>query len=188
MSVLQAKHSEWRHGERTVTVTVRKGQARLCFRSEEVFHTRETEAKPKRTWRTEGLSTASKVRRCKDESMVIEASRWSVLQTEATPDSIITHWITLWKQLSEWERLGGRTLHWSISTVCRQHYQLNVWMGTYRLAVDPSFKSFIPGGQETPKNSRVLLQLYECQEQEETLSWLRKLSKSTKWVAIIHTR
>ncbi len=104
MSTLQVKHSEWRHGESTVTVTVRKGQARLCFRSEEALHTRGTVAKPKRTRRTAGLSTASKVRHCKDESMVIEASRWAVFQTEATPDSIITHWITLWKQLSEWER------------------------------------------------------------------------------------
>jgi ribonuclease HI len=120
--------------------------------------------------------------------MVIEASRWAVLQTEATPDSIITHWTTLWKQLSEWERLGGRTLHWAISTACKQHYQLDVLMGTYSLAADPSFKSFIPGGQEIPNDSRVLLQLYECQEQEDPLSWLRKLSKSTKWVAIIHTR
>jgi hypothetical protein len=120
--------------------------------------------------------------------MVIEASRWAVLQTEATPDSIITHWTTSWKQLSEWERLGGRTLHWAISTACQQHYQLDVLMGTYSLAADPSFKSFIPGGQEIPSDSRVLLQLYECQEQEEPLSWLRKLRKSTKWVAIIHTR
>jgi hypothetical protein len=61
-------------------------------------------------------------------------------------------------------------------------------MDTYSLATDPSFKSFIPGGQETPNDSRVLLQLYECQEQEEPLSWMRKHSKSTKWVAIIHTR
>ena len=61
-------------------------------------------------------------------------------------------------------------------------------MGTYSLAADPSFKSFIPGGQEIPSDSRVLLQLYECQEQEEPLSWLRKLSKSTKWVAIISPR
>jgi hypothetical protein len=38
-------------------------------------------------------------------------------------------------------------------------------MGTYNLTDDPSFKSFIPGGQETPNDSRVLLQLYECQEQ-----------------------
>ena len=120
--------------------------------------------------------------------MVIEASRWAVLQTEATPDSIITHWTTLWKQLSEWERLGGRTLHWAISTACQQHYQLDVLMGTCSLTADPSFKSFIPGGQETPSDSRVLLQLYESQEQEEPLLWLHKLCKSTKWVAIVHTR
>jgi hypothetical protein len=119
--------------------------------------------------------------------MVIEESRWTVLQTESTPDSIITHWTTLWKQLSEWKHLGGRTLHWTISTVCQQHYQLNVLMGTYRLATNPSFKSFIPGGHETPNDSRVLLQLYECQEQEESLSWMRKFSKSTKWVVIIHS-
>ena len=188
MSALQAKHSEWRHGERTVTVTVRKGQARLCVSPEETLHTRRFRAKPKCTRRTAGLRTTSKAQHCKDENMVIEASRWAVLQTEATPDSIITHWTTLWKQLSEWERLGGRTLHWAISTACKQHYQLDVLMGTYSLAADPSFKSFIPGGQEIPNDSRVLLQLYECQEQEDPLSWLRKLSKSTKWVAIIHTR
>jgi hypothetical protein len=81
--------------------------------------------------------------------MVIETSRWVVLQTETTLESIITHWITLWKQLSEWERLGGRTLHWAISTVCQQHYQLDVLMGTYSLVDDPSFKSFIPGGHAT---------------------------------------
>jgi hypothetical protein len=61
-------------------------------------------------------------------------------------------------------------------------------MDTYNLTTDPSFKSFISGSQETQKDSRVLLQLYECQEQEESLSWLHKLSKSTKWVVIIHTR
>jgi hypothetical protein len=134
------------------------------------------------------MSTTSKVQHCKDENMVIEESRWAVLQTEAIPDSIITRWTTLWKQISEWERLGGRTLHWAISTTCQQHYQLDVLMGTYSLAADPSFKSFIPGGQESPNDSRVLLQLYECQEQEESLSWLCKLSKSTKWVAIINVR
>jgi hypothetical protein len=120
--------------------------------------------------------------------MVIEASRWTLLQTEATPDSIITHWITLWNQLSEWEHSSGRTLHWAISTDCKQHYQLDMLMGTYNLTTDPSFKSFISDGQETQNDSRVLLKLYECQEQEESLSWLRKLSKSTKWVVIIHTR
>ena len=107
--------------------------------------------------------------------MVITTSRWVVFQTETTPDSVITHWITLWKQLSEWERLGGRTLHWAISTACQQHYQLDVLMGTCSLTADPSFKSFIPGGQETPSDSRVLLQLYESQEQEEPLLWLHKL-------------
>ena len=96
--------------------------------------------------------------------------------------------VTSWKQLSEWERLGGHTLHWAISTACQQHYQLDVLMGTCSLTADPSFKSFIPDGQETPRDSRVLLQLYECKEQEEPLSLLRKLCKSTKWVAIIHTR
>ena len=110
-------------------------------------------------------STTSKVRYCKDESMVIEASRWTVLQTETTPDSVITHWITLWKKLSEWEHLDG-----------------------HNLTADPSCKSFIPDGQETPRDSRVLLQLYECQEQEESLLCLCKLCKSTKWVTIIHTR
>ena len=40
MSALQTKHSEWRHRERTVTVTVRKDQARLCFSSKEALHTR----------------------------------------------------------------------------------------------------------------------------------------------------
>jgi hypothetical protein len=84
MSALQVNHSERRHGERTVTVTVRKDQARLCFSSEEALHTRGTAAKPKRTRRTAGMSTTSKVRHCKDDSMVIEASRWAVLQTEAT--------------------------------------------------------------------------------------------------------
>ena len=101
--------------------------------------------------------------------MVIESSRWVVLQTETTPDLVITHWITLWNQLSEWEHLGGHTLHWAISTVCQQHYQRDVLMGTCSLTSDPSFKSFIPVGQETPLDSRILLQLYECQEQEEPL-------------------
>ena len=36
--------------------------------------------------------------------------------------------VTSWKQLSEWERLGGRTLQWAISTACQQHYQLDVLM------------------------------------------------------------
>jgi hypothetical protein len=120
--------------------------------------------------------------------MVVEVSRWAVLQTETTPDSVITHWISLWKKLSEWERLGGRTLRWAISTACQQHYQLDVLMGAYSLSADLSFKSFIADGQETTSDSRVLLQLYECQEHEEPLSWLLKLWKSTKWVAIIHTR
>ena len=118
--------------------------------------------------------------------MIIETSRWTLFLTETTPDSIIVHWTTLWKQISEWER--GCTLHWAVSTTCQHHYQLDVLMGTYNLTDDPSFKSFIPGGQETLNDSRVLLQLYEYQEQEETLSCLRKFSKSTKWVAIIHTR
>ena len=99
--------------------------------------------------------------------MVVEVSRWAVLQTETTPDSVITHWI---------------------STACQQHYQLDVLMGAYSLAADLSFKSFIADGQETTSDSRVLLQLYECQEHEEPLSWLLKLWKSTKWVAIIQTR
>ena len=167
MSSLQDKHSEWRHGERTVIVSVRKGQDRLCLGSDDALHTRGTAANPKRTRRTAG-SVTSIVRYCKNESMVIEASRWVVLQTETTPDSVITHWITSWKKLSEWERSGGRTLHWPISTAC-QHYQLDVHMGDCSLTSDPSFKSFIAGGQETPIESRVLLQLYECQEQEEPL-------------------
>ncbi len=97
MSALQAKHSEWRHGVSTVTVTVQKGQARLCFRSEETLHTRRTVAKPTHTRRTTGLNTVSKVQHWKDEIMVIETSRWTLFLTETTPDSIITHWTTLWK-------------------------------------------------------------------------------------------
>jgi hypothetical protein len=125
---------------------------------DETLSTRGTVSKPKRTRKMAG-STTSKDRHWKDESMVIEASRWAVLQTETTPDSVITHWITSWKQLAEWERLGGHTLHWAVSTACQQHYQLDVLMSVYSLTTDPSFKSFIPDGQETPRDSRALLQL-----------------------------
>jgi hypothetical protein len=85
------------------------------------------------------LISFRRIKKVRNKNVMMILLQQNKKRLEPTPNSIITHWITLWKQLSEWERLGGRNLHWVISTVCRQHYQLNVLMDTYILTADPSF-------------------------------------------------
>jgi hypothetical protein len=51
-----------------------------------------------------------------------------------------------WQALTTWEKNGGRTIHWSISTALARHFNLDAIVGGLNLTADLSYPFFHPVG------------------------------------------
>ena len=118
--------------------------------------------------------------RVKDNTLTLVESRWVPLQLETSRENVIHHWIQSCQALTTWEKNGGRTIHWSISTA--QHFHLDSIIGGWNLTADPSYPSFHLVGCPLPAGARALVLLYQYNEEDTPMSWFT--SPEFMWVAI----
>lgn len=93
----------------------------------------------------------------------IEATRWDLMKQWYGKDAAVQEWRQQWRQLSEWERQGGRSVHWSVTSKLRHLWNLDAWVGKFRLAADPSFQEYRDTSQ-TCRGIRCCVLAYELME------------------------
>ena len=90
-------------------------------------------------WRQERvLKTAGAQRRKPQGTKPIEEPRWELLKHWYSSSEVITNWNEQWVKTDEWEKKGGSTLHWSITSWLREHFKLGSIAVTQSRTVDPS--------------------------------------------------
>ena len=78
---------------------------------------------------------------------------------------VIANWNHQWVKTDEWEKEGGRTLHWSITSWLREQFKLGSIAVTQSLTVDSSFSDHI--WLETMTNDKqILIPIYEMSAKE----------------------
>jgi hypothetical protein len=84
------------------------------------------------------LGVAARKRRtlAKASTFPLDESRWALFQLEMSHENVVQHWLQSWQALSTWEKNGGRTIHWAISTALPQHFHLDSVAGGWNLTAD----------------------------------------------------
>jgi len=108
--------STWPDQGNTVQVTVRGGQA---HQPSSINNNKMAQ------WRQERvLKTAGAQWRKPQGTKPIEEPRWELLKHLYSSSEVIANWNEQWVKTDEWEKKGGRTLHWSITSWLREHFKL----------------------------------------------------------------
>ena len=79
---------------------------------------------------------------------------------------VLANWNQQWVKTDEWEKKGGRTLHWSIPSWLREHFKLGSIAVAQSLTVDPSFSDLIWSLEAMTIDKRVLIPIYEMSAKE----------------------
>jgi len=158
--------STWPHQGNTVQVTVRGGQA----------HQPSSNDKNKMAqWRQERvLKTAGARQRKPQGTKPIEEPRWELLKHWYSSSEVIANWNEQWVKnwneqwvkTDEWEKKGGHTLHWSITSWLREHFKLGSIAAVRSLTVDPSFSDHTWSLEAMTIDKRVQNPIYEMSAKE----------------------
>ena len=105
-------------------------------------------------------------------------------QIDTSRENVVHHWIQSCQALTTWEKNGGRTINWSISTALAQHYHLDSIIVGWNLTADPLCPSFHPVGCPIPAGTRALVPLYQYNEEDTPMSWFT--SSESMWVAMVY--
>jgi len=120
--------STWPHQGNTVQVIVRGGQA---------DQPSSIDKNKTAQWRQERvLKTAGAQRRKPQGTKPIEEPRWELLKHWYSSSEVIANWNEQWVKTDEWEKKGGRTLHWLITSWLREHFKLGSITAAQSLTVD----------------------------------------------------
>ena len=112
------------------------------------------------------LKTAGARRRKPQGTKPIEEPRWELLKHWYLSSEVIANWNQQWVKTNEWEKKGGRTLHWSITSWLREHFKLGSIAVTQSLTVDPSFSDHIWSLEAMTTDKRILIPIYEMSAKE----------------------
>ena len=177
-SALKPLTTRWPYNQGHVSVTCRKGQARII----EAPVTSTTAQTGRR--HPKGVNIKRSRPLTKTNVFPLDESRWAVLQLETPRENVIQHWMQSWQALTTWEKNGGRTIHWSISTALARHFNLDAIVGGWNLTADPSYPFFHPVGPSIPVGTRALVPLYQYSEADIPMSWLNK--PESMWVVMVY--
>ena len=177
-SALKPITTRWLYNQGHVSVTCRKGQARI-IEAPVTLTTAETGRGHSR-----GVNTKRSRPLTKTNTFPLDESRWALLQLETPRENAIQHWMQSWQALTAWEKNGGRTIHWSISTALARYFNLDAIIGGWNLTADPSYPFFHPVGPSIPVGTRALVPLYQYSEADTPMSWLNK--PESMWVVMVY--
>ncbi len=163
-STLKPTTIRWSYNQGHVSVTCRKGQARIIEAPVTSTTTQTGRRHPR------GVNTKRSQPLTKTNAFPLDESRWAVLQLETPGENVIQHWMQSWQSLTTWEKNGGRTIHWSISTALDRNFNLDTIVGGWNLTADPSYPFFYPVGCSIPVGTRALVPLYQYSEAETPMS------------------
>ena len=156
--------STWLHQGNTVQVTVRGGQAHQPSSIDK-------DSDKTAQWRQERvLKTAGARRRKSQGTKPIEEPRWELLKHWYSSSEVIANWNQQWVKTDEWEKKGGCTLHWSITSWLREHFKLGSIAIVQSLPVDPSFSDHIWSLEAMTTDKRILIPIYEMSAKEILLT------------------
>ena len=69
-------------------------------------------------------------------------------------------------QTDEWGKMGGRTLHWSVTSWLREHFKLGSIAAAPSLTVDFSLSGYIWSSETMANDKWVLIHIYEMSAKE----------------------
>jgi len=154
----QVIDSTWLHQDNTVQITVRGGQAQ---QPSSIDKNKTTQ------WRQERvLKTAGARRRKPQGTKSIEEPRWELLKHWHSSSEVIAHWNHPWVKTDECGKKGGRTLHWSITALLREHFKLGSISARQSLTVGPSFSDYIWSLEAMTTDKWVLITTYDMSAKE----------------------
>ena len=121
-------------------VTVRCGQAH----QRPSIHKNKTAEGGRASWRQEcALKTTGTRRRNPQGTKPIEEPRLELLKHWHSSSEVIDSLNQQLVKTDEWEKKGGRTLHWSITLWLPEHFKLGSITVAQSLTVDLSFSDYI---------------------------------------------
>ena len=135
MRAMRITRSVWPANGGKMQVVVTGGQA-FCQPMPTAPHLAPAEHGLRKSIRGQAPSKKKRPRPC-----CIEEPRWALLRMWFAEEEVVDAWKREWNSLSAWEATGGRTLHWRVTSTLRNLFQLDSWVGGFRLAADPSFES-----------------------------------------------
>ena len=114
----------------------------------------------------------------------IDECRLALLRLWHGETDMVSIWQKEWSKLNTWEAEGGRILHWAVTSHICEQYGAHTTVCVYRLAVDPSFTTYI-SEDDTSTEGPAYLPLYEMPP-ERALNVLKRHADSP-WVAVVRS-
>ena len=170
MTALKSVDQSFFWKDRTSAITLRHGQACLG---------QTTSLVNRRTLRDGALT------RPKQKGLFpIDECRLALLRLWHGKIDMVSIWQKEWSKLNTWGAEGGRILHWAVTSHICGKYGAHTTVCVYRLAVDPSFTTYI-SEDDISTEGHVYLPLYEMPP-ERALNVLKRHADSP-WVSVVRS-